>query len=156
MKNPYNDPDTLAAKRRESFFRAGMVILSLLILSAVPLLFTGCDDDEVPDYTVQTDPALYGTWQLSAVNDMPVSGYQVNYMEFDNDGDGEFTGYSNRMPYERDFSYWCSGTYPYYTLNIVYANGESVVMAYRMPDPDTLITTWVQNGETISYTYIRY
>lgn len=155
MKSPYNDPDTLAAQRKQSFFRAGMVILSLMMLSAIPLLFTGCEDDDIPDYPAQTDPALYGSWQLSEVNGQPVNGYQVNYMEFDADGSGDFSGYSNRMPYDREFSYWCSGTYPYFTLNIVYDNGESVVMAYQMPDPDTLVTTWVQNSETISYTYTR-
>lgn len=154
MKNSYSYKTEGTINHRQSFFRTGLVFAIFAALAMLPLL-TGCTDDD-DYYPTQTDPALYGTWQLSEVNGLPVNGYEVNYMEFDNDGDGEFTGYRNRMPYGRDFIYWCSGNSPYNTLNIVYDDGESVVMAYTVPDPYTLVTTWVQNGQTISYTYTRY
>lgn len=142
------------------------------LLAAVALLvgcvasFSSCTDDDgwypyPPSGWNSTyyDNYLTGAWRLVQVNSRPVTGYDVNYLEFYGNGRGRYYYYQNGQLYRERMAYWCedfygSGFNP--ELNLQYQSGQSSTMSYWFTDNgNSLWMQWNTSQGTVTYLY-RY
>lgn len=128
--------------------------LAIAVIALIlPLAFTSCDDN---DLYYNTDPALYGYWELAYVNGTPVGGFQSNYFAFDADGDGTYAFYERGRLYYSDFVYWCNAySYGDNTLNISYDDGRNSTMSYYFSRSGALVMTWLAPQGRMEYVYVR-
>lgn len=130
-------------------------LLSMLCVG-LALCLTSCDDDYYTPYPNQIDKDLLGTWELYSADGNRVYDYQVNWLEFNRNGQGYYYYYDDG----RQYSMWLDYTVRYYgggnQLYIEYQDGSSVSMNYWFNSNATyLYTQWYENGRSHTYTY-RY
>lgn len=100
------------------------------------------------------DPDLVGTWELAYVNGYRINGYEVNYLDFYNNGRGYYYYYDYGMEYELGFDFWSEYTGNSSYLFINYHDGTRAEMAYWFsPDYYTLYLQWWEGGHKVTYTY---
>lgn len=135
---------------------------SVLLLVGSVLLFSSCEvtyptpppggGSSGGYYPVDAD--LVGSWELAYINGHRVSGYEVNYLDFYDNGRGYYYYYDYGMEYELGFDFWSeySGASSY--LFIDYYDGTRAQMTYQFsPDYYTLYLEWWEGGRKIVYTY---
>ena len=124
----------------------------LLVLLALPVALTSCDDDDY--YYSGYDQYLVGQWELIYADGRPVTGYSVNYLDFYSNGTGIYYFYDRGLPYNMDISWatdiWGGSS----VLYINYADGTSVSMDYWYNSNATrLYTSWYSGGYRHEYVY---
>lgn len=133
-------------------------LLALLIM-AVCVGFTSCDDDIYGPPGQSYDPDLLGTWELYSADGVPVYGYQVNWLEFNRNGTGTYYYYHNGREYSMGLYWgvdWYGGEQELY---IDYNDGSSASMYYWFNSNATfLYTEWYERGyrHTYIYRYVDY
>lgn len=134
-------------------------ILPLILILTASTALTGCDDGggywgpPVPSGGY-FDPTLTGAWQLVQINNRPVAGYDVNYLDFYGGGSGRYYYYHNGQPYQERISYWCAAGYTRQTITINYENGQSSTMNYWFSAGDTYLwLEWQTGGGYVTYCY---
>ena len=109
-------------------------------------------------WNVFYDPELAGCWQLIEANSIAVGGYDINYMEFYDNGYGYYYYYDNGYKDEERFAYYCqlSGAAgaSAYQLNIQYEYDSPVTMSYWFTG-NRLWMQWRAGGYTNTYIYQR-
>lgn len=139
-------------------------ILALSIFALVLLSpLTSCDDNDawapVPPYGWNTffDNRLNGTWQLVQANGRPVTGYDVNYMDFYGNGRGRYYYYSGGRPDSEQMAYWCQvsdNSNSNYQMNIQYEYGSPSTVNYWFTDRGAhLWMQWQSGAGVITYVY---
>lgn len=130
-------------------------LLSMICMGVV-LCLTSCDDyygpPGGPDYSYDKD--LIGTWELYSADGVRVTGYQVNWLEFNRGGTGTYYYYRNGKQY----SMWLQYDVSFYgntsQLYIDYQDGSSVSMDYWYNSNATfLYTQWYEGGYRHTYVY---
>ena len=124
-----------------------------LLLAAIllPVLFSACDDDY---YYYDNDPYIVGEWELIYADGRPVTGYQVNYLEFYQNGTGMYYYYDNRHPYEMRLRWAVDYYYDSNVLTINYEDGTYAEMDYWYNGNYTrLYTSWYSGGG-YQHTYV--
>lgn len=124
----------------------------LLTLILLPLLFTACDDDGY--YYYDYDEYLVGQWELIYADGRPVSGYEVNYLDFYQDGNGYYYYYDRGTPYEMPLRWSVDQYYDGQVLYISYADGTQTSMDYWYNANGTrLHTSWYNGPYRHEYVY---
>ncbi|MDE5843097.1 MAG: hypothetical protein K2H35_05110 [Muribaculaceae bacterium] len=144
-----------------------MLLAAVMILSGVGL--TGCyvDGDiwnpAPPMGWNDTfyDSNLNGYWQLVEINNMRVTGYDVNYLFFNGYGRGRYYYFYRGARYWENTAYWCqyavSGQ-SNYQINLQYeSSGSPTTMNYWFEDRGrTLIMQWRNYDGWQTYVYVAY
>lgn len=130
-------------------------LLLVSVFTAIAAALSSCSTDD--DYMYySTDPALYGYWELSYANSLPVVGFQKNFFQFDPSGQGDYQYYYNGQLFGSYFDYWCTSyNYSYNTLNINYDDGRSSTMQYYFDRRGNLVMTWNSPQGRMNYIYTR-
>lgn len=141
---------------------------ALLLSMLMALSLTSCDDDDWgPDRGPEPGPNgfydsdLLGTWVLYQANGQPVTGYDVNYIQFSRQGRGWYYYYDRGRQYEEQISWWCQYASPSspndYSVNIRYANGSLSTVSYWFTSSaigDMLWLSWyTSSAGTVTYVY---
>ncbi len=136
------------------------LLVGIILLLVGAGMLTGCDDGGYwgPDIPGggYFDPTLRGAWELIQINNNPVGGYNVNYLDFYGGGTGRYYYYYNGIPYEERISYWCATGYTRRTITINYENGQTSTMNYWFSGGDNYLwLEWQTGGGYVTYCY-RY
>lgn len=135
--------------------------LTLLLAGiCLSLSFTGCDDEPYPPYGPGNgsflDQNLEGEWELYTVDGQPVYGRNVNYLDFDDDGDGTYYYYQNGREMEEDFIFWCYSYGDDWYLHIDYQYSPDSDMIYWFENNfNYLYLQWWNGNRNVTYCY-RY
>ena len=130
--------------------------LLLMMAAVLSLSLTSCDDDYYygPGYNYDSD--LIGTWELFQANGYPVTGYDVNWIEFYRNGNGTYYYYDHGQGYEMDLRYDVDFYYSTSKLYISYADGSNVTADYWFNNNRTyLYMSWYSGSQPMTYVY-RY
>lgn len=145
--------------KRELKWRRLLLLLPLLALLS---LLPSCDDydwDPVPPYGWNTfnDRNLQGCWILESVNGAPVSGYEVNYLEFYGNTRGMYYYYDNGYETSERIAYWCqpaNAGYSRFQINIEYEYDSPATMNYWFTGGGSrLWMQWATGGGVVTYVY---
>lgn len=144
---------------KKKYILAALAALALVTSAGL----TSCvsDDDgwnPAPPYGWNTfyDNRLYGTWELYQADGRYVSGYEVNYMQFNGNGRGYYYYYDHGYgEYER-MAYYCqvsgNGT-SRYQINIQYEYGSPTTMSYWFASGNLWMQWMTDTGRTVTYVY---
>lgn len=130
------------------------VFLTLLMLAVMTTALTSCDTTDNDEYY----SPIHGSWELTAINGMPVYEDEVSVFKFDLNGFGQYGQYSAFPPYNwqwTNIEWALQQTSPNTYYLSIYPDGYQV-WSYMLifNGTNTMMLTDRETGQVLTYQFM--